>query len=56
MKNLYQLSDAEIVLIHALTFFGVEGMTPQAQKLNDKLKKQFLNHKVVGSFQVWKGN
>ena len=54
MENLYQLSNQEIAVIHALTFYNAEGMTPQAQKVNDALKEQFNMHKAVGDFKVWR--
>ncbi len=56
MENLYQLSDSEIAVIHALTFYNPDGMTQQAQKVNHALKEQFNMHRAVGSFKVWKGN
>ena len=56
IENLYQLSNAEISVIHALTFYNPEGMTPQAQKVNDALREQFKMHKVIGSFKVWEGS
>jgi len=57
-ENTYVLSNSEIELIHAMSFYFAStpkssGMTKKAHSLVCKLEEQFRMHEAIGSFQVW---
>jgi hypothetical protein len=58
-ENTFALTDAEIKLIHAMSYYFAcsdeehTGMTKQAQKLVRKMEEQFSKIRTEKDFQVW---
>lgn len=53
--NVYQLSDEEVSIIHAMAFYILpdDNLTPKARKLIQKIEEQFRMHPAKGSIKVW---
>ena len=47
------LSEEEIALIHALTFYSHDGMTREAKTINNRLERQTRMNYPAKEFSVW---
>jgi hypothetical protein len=47
------MSEEEIALIHALTFYCHDGMTREAKTINNRLERQTRKNFPAKEFSVW---